>query len=255
MHRYLFRLLALSLALGATSAFGQLDRSFAAHGGLQKWRSFAGVEYDLTWKSPKENSQEHQIFNLQTRAGLITSDKYSLGTSGGEVWIKPGLDALGGPPPRFYIWTPFYFFGMPFVFGDPGAKQESLGKKSFRGREFDAVRISFAKGTGDSPDDYYIAYIDPANAHLKLVSYVVTYPALRKGRPISQLEPHAIVFEEWQNADGLLVPKLAPFYKWTGNDIEGEPLGRLEYSNVHFTVQPPDESKFKKPADAVVAPL
>ena len=56
-------------------------------------------------------------------------------------------------------------------------------------------------------------------------------------------------------ADGLLVPKIAPFYKWTGSDIEGEPIGRLEFSNVHFTAQPPDESKFKKPADAVVAPM
>ena len=153
------------------------------------------------------------------------------------------------------MWTPFYFFGMPFVFADPGAKQESLGKKSFRGQEYDAVRITFAKGTGDTPDDYYVAYIDPVTAHLKLVYYVVTYPAMRKDRPVSQLEPHAIVFEDWQTADGLLVPKTAPFYKWTGSDIEGEPLGSLEFSNVHFSTQPPDPSKFQKPADAVVAPL
>jgi hypothetical protein len=251
----LFRILLIALASLASSPSSQLDRCLDAHGGLAKWRSFAGVEYDLSWKTPKKKSQEHQLFNLQTRAGLITSDKYSLGTSGGEVWIKPGLDALGGPPPRFYMWTPFYFFGMPFVFGDPGTKQESLGKKSFRGQEYDAVRITFARGIGDSPDDYYVANIDPANAHLKMVYYVVTYPAMRKGRPISELKPHAIVFEEWQTADGLLVPKVAHFYNWTGSDIEGEPLGRLEYANVHFTAQPPDESKFKKPADAVVAPL
>ncbi len=151
--------------------------------------------------------------------------------------------------------TPFYFFGMPFVFADPGAKQESLGKKSFRGQEYDAVRITFAKGTGDTPDDYYVAYINPATARLKLVYYIVTYPAMRKDRPVSQLEPHAIVFEDWQIADGLLVPKTAPFYKWTGSDIEGGPLGRLEFSNVHFSAQVPDASKFEKPADAVAAPM
>jgi hypothetical protein len=251
----LLRIALIALASLATSASGQLDRCLDAHGGLAKWHSFAGLEYDLSWKTPKKNRQDHQLFNLQTRAGLITSDKYSLGTNGGEVWIKPGLDALGGPPPRFYMWTPFYFFGMPFVFGDPGAKKGSLGKKSFRGQEYDAVRITFASGTGDSPDDYYVAYIDPANSHLRLVYYVVTYAAIRKGRPISELKPHAIVFEEWQTVDGLLVPKVAPFYNWTEGDIEGEPLGRLEYTNVHFTAQPPDESKFKKPADAVVAPL
>ena len=251
MHRSLLRLLALFLLLAATSAFGQLDPCLKAHGGLAKWRSFAGVEYDLAFRSAKE----HQLFDLRTRSGLITSDKYSLGTNGTEVWIKPGLDALGGTPPRFYMWTPFYFFGMPFVFGDPGAKLQSLGKKAFRGREYDAVRVTFAKGTGDTPDDYYVAYTDPATARLKLVYYVVTYPSMRKDRPVSELEPHAIVFEKWQTADGLLVPKVAPFYKWTGSGIEGEPLGQFEFSNVHFLTAPPDPAKFQKPPGAVVAPL
>ena len=53
----------------------------------------------------------------------------------------------------------------------------------------------------------------------------------------------------------LLVPKSAPFYKWTGSDIEGEALGRLEFSNVHFLTEPPDPAKFQKPTDAVVAPM
>ncbi len=186
---------------------------------------------------------------------MITSDSYTLGSDGSEVWIKPGLDALGGTPPRFYMSTPFYFFGMPFVFADRGAKQESLGKKTFQKKEYDVVKITFAEGAGDTPDDYYVAYLDPATARLKLAYYVVTYPSMRKDRPVAELEPHATVFEEWQTADGLLVPKNAPFYKWNGQHIEGEPLGRLEFSKVHFTEQPPNESKFKKPADAVVAPL
>jgi len=151
--------------------------------------------------------------------------------------------------------TPFYFFGMPFVFADRGAKQESLGKKTFQGKEYEAVKITFAGGTGDTPEDYYVAYIDPATAHLKMVYYVVTYPALRKGRPLAELEPHAIVFDEWQTVDGLLVPKSAPFYHWTGSEIEGKPLGTLLFRAVHFLEEAPAASKFEKPADAVVAPL
>ncbi len=243
------------LAALISPAFGQLERSLEAHGGLTKWRTFAGVEYDLTWKSAKNERTDHQLFDLQNRSGLIKSADYTLGSSNGEVWIKPGLDALGGTPPRFYMNTPFYFFGMPFVFADPGAKAESLGKKPFQGKEYDAVKIIFTKDAGDTPDDYYVAYIDPASARLKMVYYVVTYPTMRKGRPVSELEPHAIVFQEWQTVDGLVVPKVAPFYKWTGSDIEGEPLGNLEFSNVHFLKQTPDATKFQKPADAIVAPL
>ncbi len=248
-------LVTVSLVALATPAPAQLDRVLEGHGGLAKWRGLAGVEYDLTWKSAKRTLTDHQLFDLQSRAGLITSAKYTLGTDGREVWIKPGLEALEGMPPRFYMTTPFYFFAMPFVFADPGVKQESLGKKKFRGQEYDVTRFTYAEGTGDTPDDYYVAYVDAKTARLKLVYYVVSYPTMRKGRPVAELEPHAIVFEEWQTVDGLLVPKTAPFYNWTGSDIEGEPLGRLEFSGVRFLTEAPDPSKFQKPADAVVAPL
>ena len=255
MHLRLPLALSAFAFLAALPAFGQLGETLDAHGGYEKWNAQAGVEYDLTWKSTKGDRHDHELFDLRTRDGLITSEKYSLGSSKGEVWITPGLDALGGMPPRFYLGTPFYFFAMPFVFADPGSKQESLGTKSFRGKDYDALRITFAKGTGDTPDDYYIAYLDPESNQLKLAIYIVTYPAMRQGKAIEKLDPHVIVFDEWQTASGLLVPKKAQFYKWTGNDLEGSVLGALEYTNVHFLAEAPAPSKFAKPAHAVVAPL
>ncbi len=253
-HRTLACLWFLSFLAGS-SAFAQLDRAFEAHGGLSKWKSFASVEFDQTWTSAKGVKKDQQLFDLRSRDGLITSDSYTLGASKGEVWIKPALDVLGGTPPRFYMWTPFYFFGMPFVFADPGAVLESLGKKMFQGQEFDAVKVTFKKGTGDSSEDYYIAYVDPKSRQLKLVSYVVTYAALRKDKPMDQLEPHALVFEEWQDANGLRVPKRGTFHNWKNENIEGEPLGVMELSNVAFSEKSPERAKFAKPADAVVATL
>lgn len=248
-------LLLVALVALATPAFGELGSTLDAHGGLEKWRAFAGVEYDLNWKSAKGDRHDHEIFNLHDRSGLITSDKYSLGSSDGKVWIKPGLDALGGTPARFYMGTPFYFFGMPFVFADPGSKQESLGKTKFRGVEYDALKITFAKGTGDTPDDYYTVYLDPDSHQLKLTIYVVTYGMTAKGKTVDQLERHAIIFDEWQTVAGLLVPKKAQFYKWTGTDLEGAVLGALQYSNVHFLKDAPDPAQFRPPAGAVEAPL
>ena len=252
---FLIRLCAVGISALAAPCFGQLERCVEAHGGIPRWQGFGGVEYDLTWEGAKGARKDHQLFNLRTRDGLITSTEYTLGSSKGEVWIKPGLDALGGTPPRFYMWTPFYFFGMPFVFADPGAKQESLGKRTFQGQEYDAIKVTFKSGTGDSPDDYYIAYVDSASGRLKLVEYVVTFPSIRKNKPLEQLEVHAILFDEWQQADGLLVPNIARFYNWKEGNITGEPLGKLTFSAVHFAVNTPDNSKFAKPADAVVAPL
>jgi hypothetical protein len=83
----------------------------------------------------------------------------------------------------------------------------------------------------------------------------VTFPSIRKDKPLEQLEPHAILFEEWQQADGLLVPRAASFYNWKNGNIEGEPLGKLTFSAIRLSVNPPDNAKFAKPAGAVVAPL
>jgi len=256
MNRATIASLALAFSLFASpAARAQIDRAVKAHGGLEKWQSSASVEYDLTYERPKGTKRDHQLFDLRSRDGLITADEFTLGASKGEVWIKPGLEALGGTPPRFYMWTPFYFFGMPFVFADPGAKQESLGRKTFQGQEYEVVKITYEAGTGDSPDDFYIAYVDPASGRLKLAIYVVTYPELRKGKAIDELEQHAIVFEEWQEADGLTVPKSAAYYDWKNDTIEGETLGRLQFTNVRFSSSAPDASRFAKPADAVAAPL
>lgn len=249
------QLCALGIFSLAAPCFGQLERCLDAHGGLPRWQSFGSVEYDLTWENAKGARKDHQLFDLRTREGLIASATYTLGSSKGEVWITPGLDALGGTPPRFYMWTPFYFFGMPFVFADPGALQESLGRKSFQGREYDAVRVTFKSGTGDSPEDYYVAYVDSESGKLKLVEYVVTFPSIRKDKPLDHLEPHAILFEDWQQADGLLVPSAASFYNWKNGNIEGEALGKLTFSAVRLSANPPDNAKFAKPPGAVVAPL
>lgn len=244
----------LFLALIRT-ALAQLDQAWEAHGGLAKWKSYGSVEFDLKWTSAKGTKQDHQLFDLRSRDGLITSAEYSLGASGDEVWIKPDAQALGGTPPRFYMWTPFYFFGMPFVFADPGAERESLGRRTFQGQEYDAVRVTFKQGTGDTPDDFYIAYVDPASGQLKLAIYIVTYPSMRKGKALEELEQHAIVFEEWQEAGGLKVPKTAPFYVWKDDHIEGQPLATLEFSNVRFDENAPASEKFSKPEGAVVAPM
>ena len=247
---------AFVLLLGIGSSAAQhLDRTYQTHGGLPIWRSFRWVDFDLDWKSPRGSRIERHTFDLRTRDGLIKGEKYMLGASGGEVWVHPNIEALGGMPPRFYMWTPFYFFAMPFVFADEGARHESLGVKSVGGVEYDAVKITFAPGTGDTPDDFYVAYLERPAGQLKIVSYIVTYPSLRKGKRIEELEQHAILFDEWQTAFGLSVPSKARFFNWKNEQLEGEPVGALEFSGVRFSVQEPERDRFKKPEGAVVAPL
>jgi hypothetical protein len=215
--------------LAGSSAFAQLDRAFEAHGGIAKWKNFASVEFNQTWTSAKGVKKDHQLFDLRQPDGLITSARRSARAKVKSGSSRPSTRSAARP------------------------RASTCGRRS--SSPIRAVKVTFKKGSGDSSEDYYIAYLDPKSGQMKLVSYVVTYAALWKDKPMDQLEPHALVFEEWQDANGLRVPKRDRFYNWKNESIEGEPLGVMEFSNVNFSETAPDAAKFAKPADAVIAPL
>jgi hypothetical protein len=82
-----------------------------------------------------------------------------------------------------------------------------------------------------------------------VVYYVATHPAMHKGRPVSKIEPQAIVLRIGDGGWFARAEKRAVL-QWRGSGIAGEALGRLEFSHVRFLTQPPDSAKFKKQADA-----
>ena len=233
-----------------------LDSILARHGGLARWRGFGRVEYDLRWDAGTRKLADHQSVDLGSRRTLVAAadGTYRVGSDGREVWITPNAAALAGGkmPPRFYVGTPFYFFGIPFVLADPGAKSEAQARKTFDGKECDVTRVTFAPGTGDTPEDYYLLYADANTHEVRLVAYIVTYPALRGGKTLEELEPHALVYDEWQDADGLRVLKRGRFFNWNAKEakVEGEPRGTIEFTGVRFATGPLPDSLFAKPTGA-----
>lgn len=229
-----------------------LEKSYSAHGGLETWKKQGAVSYDMQWGPPgneEKTIRDHQVFDLIDRNGKITAEDYTIVSNGDKVWYA-GENVAGGRPARFYLWTPFYFFALPFAFGDPGVNIESLGMKEFQAKNYEAVRVTYDSGVGDTPDDYYVAYIDPETGQLKLVYYIVTYEALVKQRAGKPASEHAMVYEQWQEVDGLNVPKMGAYYKWIDGDISGEPLGRMTVTNVAFSEDRPAPETFTKPEGA-----
>ena len=231
-----------------------LAPTLTRHGGLARWCGFKTLDYDLSWKLGARELADHQTFDLPNRQGLITAadGSYRVGNDGKDVWVAPNKAALAGGkmPARFYFGTPFYFFAIPFVFADPGVNVSPTGSKTFEGKPCDTARITFGKNVGDTPEDYYILYTDAGTHDVRLVAYVVTYPAMRGTKTIEELEPHALVYDEWQEADGLRVPKRGRFFNWNAKEekVEGEPRGTVEFNNVKFGTTEPDAAKFARPA-------
>jgi Family of unknown function (DUF6503) len=230
----------------------ELEQSIDAHGGLETFREYGTLEYDQEFDlTGVMNLKSHQLIDLNSRKVLITSDTYKIGFDGQEAWIEPNMEALGIPP-RFYASTPFYFFGLPFLFADPGVNTESLGTKELDGKEYNVVKFTFDKGVGDTPDDDYVAYFDKETDQLTVLNYIVTYPPLMQGKSIEELERHAGVYEEWQKVGGLLVPKKISFYEWTDGNLGEEPHGAMVFENVIFKKENPEASIFSKPQGAQV---
>ena len=244
-------LILLFVAATVTQMRAQLDPCIEAYGGKSVWEDQGTVSYDVDFNFGGDRLQDHQLFDLKSRDGLIKGEKYELGSEGKRIWIKPDAKALGNRPARLYLRTTFYFLGMPFVFDDPGAIVTPTDPQTFEGRSYDTVKVTYKPGSGDTPNDYYILYIDPDTKRLKLVRYIVTYFAQREGKPIENLPEQAIVFDSLQRAGDLWVPKEISFYKWEDGKLGPEKLGSITYSNVKFSEARPDPNQFKAPADAV----
>lgn len=254
MSRALPLFAALLLAHSALAA-DPLAGAWKAHGSLEKWRAFQQLEYDLAWTFGGNAMLDRQLFDLVSRAGRIQSNRYALGGSFADgVWIMPDEKVLGTTPARFYLWTPFYFFAMPFIFADPAVKSTALGVRKVDGVEYEVVKCSFGgERGGDSPEDTYTLYLDRKTARLKLATYTVTFfdggAKARKG----EATENAIVIDEWQDVQGLAVPRKATFFGWKDGALQSPARGTAEFSNVRFGAERPAAGNFLKPAGAVTA--
>jgi hypothetical protein len=197
----------------------------------------------------RNDSRERHSIELRSRKTRQENKAFTIGYDGNDVWITPNLAAYSGNP-RFYNGLQFYFFSMPFVFADPGVNVTELGERTVAGQAYDVVRITFGDAVGDSPNDPYLAHFDPSTHLLKLLLYTVTFDT---GTPGTNF--NARVYEDWQEVQGLMVPRQIGAYQW---EEDGERLGELRgisrFENVEFTSEAPNAALFERPETASIAP-
>lgn len=222
-----------------------LLKSIEAHGGVAQWQKAQTWEYTIQ----RNEKPEHHLIDLQTRKVLLTHEDYRLGFDGKEVWVSPNKAAFDKGSPRFYHNLVWYFHAFPFIMADPGINYEILPQKELDGKLYDAIKITFNDGVGDAPDDYYIAHFDPDTHLMYLLLYTVTY-----FNQAPSTKYNALVYDEWENVNGLLVPS-----KMIGYQYEDDQLGEKRYerpfTDIKIANTPPDASIFEMPAEAEIDPL
>lgn len=156
--------------------------SIEAAGGLTPWFASGDLHFRFVYapvgRPPTDTIQTIDTWAARARHQLSADPKVEFGWDGQRAWVHPA-DADPKTNPRFWSLTPYYFVGMPFVLADPGVNLELLPDGTFEGKSYDLVRATFAPGTGDAPDDYYILYLDKETHRVRALRYVVSYKGFR----------------------------------------------------------------------------
>jgi hypothetical protein len=212
-------ILLLALALPHNLAFAETEQEIitamvAAHGGIEKWRSAPTVSFEDRFLAAGAKSPEISQVTVEQgrrRAYLDYPGTNSrMAWDGKQAWSENWKAPF---PPRFAALLNYYFLNLPWLSMDRGVNLGKPGKAKLWNEptEYISVKMTFNAGVGDTPDDYYILYIDPKNHRLKAYEYIATYSSIlppgTKATP-----PHILVYENLATVDDLVVPTRYSIY-------------------------------------------
>lgn len=239
--------------LEKTEAGQIIWRAMEAHGGLANWYSNGPLSFQFDYEPRGEGESRNTVEQVDTWRNLTrhqatndSSAQYGWGAEG--PWITKKDTATFKYNTRFWSLTPIYFLGQPFIFDGEGVQLEKLPVKELDGKTYDAVKVSFAAGTGDAPDDYYIAYFDQQTGQQEVIRYIVSYPGyFEKGK---HLPEKIMTLHDKTTVGGITFPTAYKTYWLTEDEQRGEYITDIAVTKIKFM---PDleRAHFKQPANAV----
>lgn len=166
-----------------------------------------------------------------TKIKIDKKDGSTLIYNGKKVFLSP-KDA-NDKGARFDMFTWSYFFGLPYKLNDPGTKLELTDPKPLDGAEHQTTRLSFEKGTGDAPDDWYVIYTDPKDNIIKVAAYIVTF-GNNGDTSKAEGDPHAIYYKDFKTTEGIPFATKWEFYEWTQEKGITNKIGEATITDITF---------------------
>ncbi|SDR95466.1 DUF6503 family protein [Gramella sp. MAR_2010_147] len=220
----------------------ELQKVFAAHGGLAQWNKMHTLEYSI----PKSDENvEYQTIDLKDRYTFIENEDLFMGYDGEDVWIKEGATEYKGNA-GFYHNLMFYFYAMPFVLADEGLNYEKTETLNYKETLYPGIKISFNDGVGASPEDEYYLYYDSQTKKMAWLGYTVTYQTGQSSDKVNLIK-----YAEWQETNGLLLPKTIAWYNYEAGSI-GDKRNEVSFNKVSITEDKMDTEAFRMPEGARV---
>ena len=229
-------------------------QAMEAHGGLERWFANGPLEFQFDYLprgegEPRRTVQQINQWDNTARHQHADRPAAEFGWDGTRAWQTTKDSALWTYNTRFWSTTPYFFLAQPFVLTGAGTQLESLGTKTHNGQAYDAVKVTFAPGTGDAPDDYYIAYFHPETHRQEVIRYIVSYPGyFAKGQ---HLPEKMMTLHDFTTVDGITFPTAYKTHWLTEDERAGEHITDIAVSRIKFRPEL-EKTHFEVPADATV---
>ena len=225
-----------------------------AHGGLKKWflngaLSFRFDYKPLDGKTQRDSYQTIDTWSNKARHTSATDSTAHYGWTGDTAWVQAKDSTAFAYDTKFWALTPFYFLGQPFILDGDGVNLELLPQENYKERANDVVKVTFAAGTGDAPDDYYVLYFDAETHLLKVIRYIVSYPKYFKDGGHAPEKFMDVLGEKEVN--GIILPTAYKTHWLAKDNLPGEYITQITVSDIHFDGKL-DSDYFEKPEGAKV---
>ncbi len=235
------------------SAGKKVWQSIEAHGGLRRWFENGALQFRFDYQ-PQNGGTRRNTFQTvdQWSARSVHElgkgkEKVLFGWDGKQAWVSPDTAEIDINP-RFWSTTPFYFVGLPFVLADEGINHELLDPQTLEGKDYDLVKITYADGIGDAPDDFYVIYIDQETKLMGALRYIVSYPGHYPDGGHSDEKIMKII--GLSGIEGIQIPTGYHTYWW--KEGVGEHITNIYVTEVKFD-RAVSLLSFEKPENARVA--
>ena len=208
-----------------------------AHGGLKNWYGNGALSFRFNYQPLDGSTQRdsYQVVDVWRNKAVHTSATDStarFGWDGKTAWVQAKDSTAFAYDTKFWALTPLYLMGHPFILDGEGVNLELLPEVTYKGKANDVVKVTFAAGTGDAPDDYYILQFDKESHLLTATRYIVSYPEYFKDgghNPEKFMEVGELL-----DVSGVLLPKELKTHWTTKDGKQGEYITQIDISDIHF---------------------
>ncbi|MEQ9300240.1 MAG: hypothetical protein RIF33_16830 [Cyclobacteriaceae bacterium] len=237
------------------TAAGQLVwKSMEFHGGLERWWNNGPVNFRFNYQpkpgtgTARDTYEVADYWSSKTKHQSVSNPQEQYGFDGTDFWYAPATAEIPYNT-RFWALTPYYFAGMPFVFGDEGVNLEQEEDIQYEDATHHVVRVAFGDNVGDAPDDYYVLYIHSETFRLAAIRYVVSYPAYFKDGGHSQEK--LMTYEGQQTVGGIIFPEKHRTFMWEADGTIGDYVTDITLSDIEFLPET-EQSYFDRPTGSKV---